>query len=488
LEEADNRPLRSYKGDSFEGGVRVPGIAVWQGMIKPGTSSSELVYVADWYATFAEIAGMNTEGEGKDGVSVLDVLMGGKGERDHVPIISAARHAYISQDFSLLGSGENYQRILNQDFSGFRLYDLNMDPSQQEPTKQHPDLEEEMKAQLKAHFRKTNRGNFNWDIRYAKYRQKASTSDHDLDQVIDDSPEIHVTAKGPSAGISISPVSDELIYTLESTFDGINWAELATYICRKDAEVYAFAGVNYDKKVRDYRVSTRYHYGLPLHDPFSLEDPYQSGPLAELPALEGFLPVSDVKGGEQVVILENSLAFGQTPQEGGALQLTFKENNPEPSFTRYFIQPMARGKVYASMLLDFEGRHEESVGEISWLVQNGWNGATEKQVSLQFQQDGIYIDKADPVPPYTRTWLSEHHRQVVQVLFEFDLGPIGQDILKVYINPLDHENLPEPNATLKGEFTFDRLQFKLTARAPSTLIADEIKIGRELSDVLKEEK
>lgn len=484
LEEADNRPFRSYKGDSFEGGVRVPGIAVWQGKIKPGSSSSELVYVADWYATFAEIAGMNTDGEGKDGVSALDVLLGGKGERDHVPIISAARHAYITQDFSLLGSGENYQRVLNQEFSGFRLFDLNKDQSQQQPTKQHPDLEEEMKAQLEAHFRKTNRGNFNWDIRYAKYRQKASTSDHDLDLVIDDSPEINVTAKGPSAGISITPVSDELNYILESTYDGIKWAELATYVCRKDAEVYAFTGVIYDKKVRDYRVRTQYHYGLPLHDPFSLEDPYKTGPLAEVPAVEGFLPVSDVKGGEQVVILENSLAFGQTPQQGGALQLTFKENNPEPSFTRYFVQPMARGKVYASMLLDFEGRHEESVGEINWLVQNGWNGATEKQATLQFQQDGIYLDKADPVPPYTKTWLSEHHRQVVQVLFEFDLGPIGQDILKVYINPLDHENLPEPNATLKGEFTFDRLQFKLTARSPSNLAVDEIHIGRELSDVL----
>ena len=119
--------------------------------------------------------------------------------------------------------------------------------------------------------------------------------------------------------------------------------------------------------------------------------------------MEGFLPVSDVEGGGQVVVLENSLAFGQTPQQGGALQLSFNDYNAEPSFTRYFVQPMARGKVYASMLLDFEGRQEESVGEINWLVQNGWNGATEKQVTLLFQQDGIYIDKADPVPPYTKT-------------------------------------------------------------------------------------
>jgi hypothetical protein len=117
-------------------------------------------------------------------------------------------------------------------------------------------------------------------------------------------------------------------------------------------------------------------------------------------------------------------------------------------------------------------------------VLNGWNGETEKQASLMFHQDGIYIDKADPVPPHTRTWLCEHNRKVVLALFEFDLGPIGQDELKVYINPTGKDGLAEPNATMKGEFTFDRLQFKLTARPGSTLVVDEIRIGRNLTDVI----
>jgi len=137
------------------------------------------------------------------------------------------------------------------------------------------------------------------------------------------------------------------------------------------------------------------------------------------------------------------------------------------------------------MLVQFEGMEEESVGEISWLVQNGWNGATEKQASLIFQQDGIYIDKADPMPPNSKKWLSEHHRKVVCVLFEFDLGTIGEDTLKVYINPTDSERLNEPKAILTGEFTFDRLQFKLTARTSSFMTVDEIHIGTRLSEVLQ---
>jgi len=199
--------------------------------------------------------------------------------------------------------------------------------------------------------------------------------------------------------------------------------------------------------------------------------------------MDGFLPLSDVRGGDQVQVLEKSLAFRDQAGEGGALYLNNKGPEQNPSLTRYFIQPLARGKVYASMLVQFEGGQEESVGEINWLVQNGWNGPTEKQASLVFQQDGIYIDKADPVPPYTKRWLSEHHRKVVRVLFEFDLGTIGQDILKVYINPVNSDNLPEPDAILKGEFTFDRLQFTLTARTPSHMLVDEVHIGTKSPDL-----
>jgi hypothetical protein len=200
--------------------------------------------------------------------------------------------------------------------------------------------------------------------------------------------------------------------------------------------------------------------------------------------MDGFLSLSDQTGGEKVRIAENSLIYGNWPLEGGALQMTFNNYQEEPSFTRYFIQPHSRGKVYASMLVQFEGMEEECVGEINWLVQNGWNGATEKQASLIFQQDGIYIEKADPVPPYTRKWLSEHHTEVVCVLFEFDLGTIGADILKVYINPSQGAGLDEAAALLKGEFTFDRLQFRLTARTTSYMTVDEIHLGRSLQEVL----
>ncbi len=484
IEEADNRPLRNYKGDSFEGGVRVPGIAYWPGKIKPGTTSSELVYMADWYKTFAEIAGLKTEGENKDSKNALEILLGGKGERDYVPIISAARHAYITRDYSLVGSGENYQRILNQNFSAFRLYDLKNDLAQQDPVDSLPQLEQQMKEKLKSHFQRIQRGYFNWDIMYGKYRPQPDYSDHDLDYVINDLPEMHVNRKGSEAVISISPVSEELMYTLQSTQDGEVWADEATYVCKTDEDEYTFQDVKQRDKNTDYRVITSYHYGLPIYDSFSIKENYKPGPLRAIPDVKGFLPHAEVTGEDNVRIIERNLTEDGLQGEGGALKLYFNNYNKEPSFTRFFIQPFNQGKVYTSFLIQYEGRQQENNGEVNWLVQNGWNGPTRKQVTLLFQQDGIYVDKADPVLPYTKKWLTEHDQKVVRVLLEFDLGPTGQDELKVYINPVKGEELPIPHAIMQGEFTFDRLQFRLTTRASSTMIVDDLRVGRKIADVL----
>ncbi len=50
-------PLRGAKGSSYEGGVRVPGIAYWKGTISPGRVSSGLFDLTDLYATSLTRAG-----------------------------------------------------------------------------------------------------------------------------------------------------------------------------------------------------------------------------------------------------------------------------------------------------------------------------------------------------------------------------------------------------------------------------------------------
>ena len=492
--EADNRPFRSGKGDSFEGGIRVPAIAYWPGKIKAGATSKELVHISDWYPTFAELAGLNVEKEALDGKSAVSILDGANGKRAVIPIISAGRHALISSKFALVGSTENYQRSVNNGLSEFQLYDLEEDQTQKEPTTLYPTIEKEMKQQLTANFSKVHRGYFNWDIKYAKHRFAAKKVDHSFDRVINDQPQMKVSHSVNKTTVEISPVSDKLIYKLQGSVDGKIWKDLDEYTCRTAAEKYAFPPFLSNKNLKEYRVQTADHFGLPLYDGFSLDDAYKVGPLLmesnsvlmnkTLPLIDGFLPIADVSGGEDVEIINENLEYGNYPKKGGALQLRSKNEDIPTYLTRYFIEPNSKGKVYASMLVQFQAIEPESIGEINWLVQNGWNGPTEKQVSLSFQNDGIYFKQADTLPNQKSiSWLAKHYKKVVLIVFEFDLGATGQDTLKVYVNPKDSRNMT-PNVTCKGELTFDRLQFNVPGRTGGVLKIDEVRVSKNLEDVM----
>jgi arylsulfatase A-like enzyme len=52
-------PFRGGKGDTWEGGVRVPGIARWPGIIQPGRQSDGIFDQADLYATALSLAGFD---------------------------------------------------------------------------------------------------------------------------------------------------------------------------------------------------------------------------------------------------------------------------------------------------------------------------------------------------------------------------------------------------------------------------------------------
>lgn len=54
-------PFRGGKGTTFEGGPRVPGIAWWPGMIKPGRESDELFDLMDLFGTALNLAGVSTD-------------------------------------------------------------------------------------------------------------------------------------------------------------------------------------------------------------------------------------------------------------------------------------------------------------------------------------------------------------------------------------------------------------------------------------------
>ena len=58
---ANNGPLRGGKGTLYEGGVRVPAFAVWQGKLAAGTAVTEPLHMVDWYPTLLKLAGAAPE-------------------------------------------------------------------------------------------------------------------------------------------------------------------------------------------------------------------------------------------------------------------------------------------------------------------------------------------------------------------------------------------------------------------------------------------
>jgi arylsulfatase A-like enzyme len=70
-------PLRGWKRDMYEGGLRSPSIARWPGKIKPGVVSEQVWAFWDLMPTLAELTGQKPPAN-TDGVSILPALLTGK--------------------------------------------------------------------------------------------------------------------------------------------------------------------------------------------------------------------------------------------------------------------------------------------------------------------------------------------------------------------------------------------------------------------------
>ncbi len=70
-----NGPLRGYKGNVTEGGIREPMIARWPGHVPAGATSDSPVYFADMMPTLASLGGGKVPA-GIDGLDVTPTLEG----------------------------------------------------------------------------------------------------------------------------------------------------------------------------------------------------------------------------------------------------------------------------------------------------------------------------------------------------------------------------------------------------------------------------
>jgi len=75
---AGNGPLRGSKWNLYEGGIRVPLIMRWPGVVKAGSICDEPVTGCDLFPTFREIAVTADDGVERDGRSLVPLLKGEK--------------------------------------------------------------------------------------------------------------------------------------------------------------------------------------------------------------------------------------------------------------------------------------------------------------------------------------------------------------------------------------------------------------------------
>ena len=72
-------PLRAGKGWLYEGGIRVPAIIRYPGVVRPGSISDQPIISTDYYPTLLELAGLQSDDSGSiDGLSLVPVLSGQK--------------------------------------------------------------------------------------------------------------------------------------------------------------------------------------------------------------------------------------------------------------------------------------------------------------------------------------------------------------------------------------------------------------------------
>jgi arylsulfatase A-like enzyme len=144
-----NGPLRGYKRDMYEGGIRTPMLVRWPERVKAGSTSDHISAFWDMMPTLAEISGAEIP-QNIDGISFLPALTGKGAQKEH---------EYLYWEFHEQGGKQavrmgNWKAVkLNVDMDTeftTELYDLSKDPGEtKDIIRSHPDIMLKMQQIMK---------------------------------------------------------------------------------------------------------------------------------------------------------------------------------------------------------------------------------------------------------------------------------------------------------------------------------------------------
>ena len=147
----NNRPLRGFKGMMFEGGIRIPWMVRWPGVIEPGTTCRQPIISTDCFPTLLEVAGLKQQPDAIcDGLSLLPLWKQTDGfERDaihfHYPNYAFHKRNRLA---SAIRSGD-FKLIRRYDDDSLEVYDLKNDIGERKNlASSQPQLAKELNERL----------------------------------------------------------------------------------------------------------------------------------------------------------------------------------------------------------------------------------------------------------------------------------------------------------------------------------------------------
>ncbi len=133
-----NGPLRGFKRDLYDGGIRAPTIAWWPGKIAAGSVSDEPLAAYDWLPTACELSG-TTAPASIDGLSFVPTLFGQ----------TQPKHDYLFwsyEDKRAVRKG-NWKAVIPGKNKSLELFDLSSDTGEQHNlSDQQPEIVNRMHA------------------------------------------------------------------------------------------------------------------------------------------------------------------------------------------------------------------------------------------------------------------------------------------------------------------------------------------------------
>jgi arylsulfatase A-like enzyme len=140
----DNPPFRGGKGDTFEGGVRVPCIFHWPAQVPAGRTVEGLAHVVDLYPTLLSAAGVEVHQElPLDGMDLWPVVRGTQ------EIRSPRGEVVLSLPGEDVETGPMAIRVGDWKLVGESLFNITQDPAEEHDlAAKHPDIYRRLAARI----------------------------------------------------------------------------------------------------------------------------------------------------------------------------------------------------------------------------------------------------------------------------------------------------------------------------------------------------